>query len=261
MLSAIVLLWAGAASAAAFRVPILAPPVSPIAATLAAAGARYGIERSPLAVPNLGEGDYAQVRGGVMPLSAARFLEAPLPAPPGAPVAVKIAYEDPGGMLEHEAAMSRRLADAGGADLFVRSAYDRRLGVLVMENLGNRKPLDEWAEDERRLNARAVARVEEQLNRALDVLDRAGIVHSDLRPANVLVDPEGRMKIVDLGLAAERGSYAPHHAAERHRGGNPGYVSANQRRDGPAASGDDRHAVSVIVRRLRRLLRRPRRAF
>jgi serine/threonine protein kinase len=252
MLSALVMLWAGLASAQNFRIPAVAAPVSPIAATLAAAGARYGIERSPLAVPNLGEGDYGQVRGGVMPLSAERFLGARLPAPPGAAVAVKIAYDDPGGMLAHEAAMSRRLEDAGGGKVFVRSAYDPQLGVLVMEDLSRYKPLDEWAESARSLDARVVARVEAQLQEALAVLDEAGLVHSDLRPANVLVAPGGRVKIVDLGLAAERGSYAPHLLAARHRGGNQDYVSANQRRDGPAVTGDDRRAVAVIMRRLRR---------
>jgi serine/threonine protein kinase len=136
--------------------------------------------------------------------------------------------------------------------LFVRSVYDHGLGVLVMEDLSRYKPLDEWAESAPSLDARVVARVEAQLRAALGVLDVAGLVHSDLRPANVLVAPGRRVKIVDLGLAAERGSYAPHHLAERHRGGHRDYVSANQRRDGPAASGDDRRAVDVMMRRLRR---------
>ncbi len=48
-------------------------------------------------------------------------------------------------------------------------------------------------------------RVAGQVLRALRVLDRCGIVHGDVKPANVIVEPDRRgVVLVDLGLASVR---------------------------------------------------------
>ncbi|MBI3725682.1 serine/threonine protein kinase [bacterium] len=53
------------------------------------------------------------------------------------------------------------------------------------------------------LAASEVARIGAQLADALDYAHSLGVVHRDVKPANVLLEPDGRAKLSDFGLAKE----------------------------------------------------------
>ncbi len=57
----------------------------------------------------------------------------------------------------------------------------------------------------RMADALAIAR---QVAGALDVAHERGIVHRDLKPDNIMLTPEGTAKVLDFGLATERGGTA-----------------------------------------------------
>jgi serine/threonine protein kinase len=69
---------------------------------------------------------------------------------------------------------------------------------FVMEFIGGRT-LRELARQ--RLSLDKVARLGEQVAKALAVAHAAGIVHRDIKPDNIMVRDDGYVKVVDFGLA------------------------------------------------------------
>jgi len=75
---------------------------------------------------------------------------------------------------------------------------------LVMEHISSRS-LQEILENEGPLSPAAVATIGLDLLAALDAAHDAGIVHRDVKPSNVLVDPHGHACLTDFGIATTTG--------------------------------------------------------
>jgi eukaryotic-like serine/threonine-protein kinase len=121
--------------------------------------------------------------------------EVELPAgPPGA-----------GGGALHERALrearaAARLNHPGAVILHDVVEAGGRL-FLVME-LVEAPTLGELVEGSGPLAPAAAARIGLELLEALDAAHRAGIVHHDVKPANVMVTADGRVKLADFGIAS-----------------------------------------------------------
>ena len=99
-----------------------------------------------------------------------------------------------------EARAAARLNHPGAVTLHDVVEADGRL-FLVME-LVEAPTLRELVEGSGPLPPAAAARVGLELLEALDAAHRAGIVHHDVKPANVMVTPDGRAKLADFGIAS-----------------------------------------------------------
>ena len=97
-----------------------------------------------------------------------------------------------------------------------------------------------------RLDASVLRDVFTQLLLGLDALHSSGIRHLDLKPSNAIVSPEGRVQLLDFGVAAVGGG-----AAEKGRGrrvvGTPAYLAPEQARGGTGEPASDLYAVGVML--------------
>jgi len=75
-----------------------------------------------------------------------------------------------------------------------------RTAYLVME-LVNGEPLNSVIRRSGRLSLRHALDMLEQTGRALQVAHTAGLVHRDVKPGNILITPNGQVKLTDFGIA------------------------------------------------------------
>jgi len=104
---------------------------------------------------------------------------------------------------------------------------------LVMERLSGRSLADEIAEGP--LRPERVRRVAGDVLAALESAHAGGVVHGDLKPARVLLCPDGSAKVSDFGLAGDRPD------------GRSGYLAPERREGGPTTAASDLYSLGVIL--------------
>ena len=125
----------------------------------------------------------------------------------------------------------------------VDPATGRHTTYLVME-LVNGKPLSELITGPMAPDERCSAHRRRSAD-GLAVAHAAGIVHRDVKPANFLVTPDGKVKVTDFGIARARGA-----ASVTDTGmilGTPHYVAPEVAEGHEATPSSDLYSLGVVL--------------
>jgi serine/threonine protein kinase len=125
--------------------------------------------------------------------------------------------------------------------------YEGETAYLVLEyvagsNLANR------LEQPPRLDRAACARVLREAGSALDYAHKRGVVHRDVKPANLLLTDDGRVKVADFGIAKLSGSTTM--TAAGMLMGTVEYMSPEQIRGETVDGRSDQYSLAVVAYQL-----------
>ena len=150
-----------------------------------------------------------------------------------------------------------RLDHANIARLIDAGASPDGYPYLVMDFVEG-EPLDQWC-DARNTSLRERLRLFLTVCEAVEYAHRHLVIHLDLKPANILVTPEGVPKLLDFGIAqltAATGAGSPAGVSPdprrpgAERALTPGYASPEQVRNQAATTASDVYSLGVLLYRL-----------
>ncbi|MDQ4007355.1 MAG: serine/threonine protein kinase, partial [Actinomycetota bacterium] len=151
--------------------------------------------------------------------------------------------------LEAEARNTAALHHPGIAQVFdygevPPSDTERATAYLVMELVAG-EPLSALLARGGALPPDRAADIVAQAATAIEVAHQQGIVHRDVKPANLIVTPTGTVKVTDFGIA--RAADAVPLTQSGQVIGTPHYLAPEQARGLPATAAADVYALGVVL--------------
>jgi serine/threonine-protein kinase len=146
--------------------------------------------------------------------------------------------------LKSEIRLARRIShrnvvrthDLGEADgmYFITMEYVTGTSLRALLDRGDPLPVP------------AVVAIAKQLCRALEVAHEQGVIHRDIKPQNMMVEPDGTLKVMDFGVARlrERSSQLTSTGMVV---GTPAYMAPEQLMDDPVDARVDIYAAGVVM--------------
>jgi serine/threonine-protein kinase len=146
--------------------------------------------------------------------------------------------------FEREARTAARVSDHGNVVTIYDVGEHDGNAFIVMEYLAGGTVAEQLRGDHPVPRSQALGWLEDAAA-ALDAAHAAGIVHRDVKPANLLLDERGRLAVADFGiarLATDIGLTSTGQVL-----GTAAYLSPEQALGRPATSASDRYALAVVA--------------
>lgn len=140
--------------------------------------------------------------------------------------------------FEYESQILARLKHPGIAHVYEAGWYingDQRVPYFAMEFIRGARPIVKFAQREKLSTSERIAQFIEVCE-AVHHGHQRGIIHRDLKPSNLLVDAEGKVKVIDFGVARSVDANRIPPALQTSMGEMPGtlsYMSPEQRSTDP----------------------------
>ncbi|AKS41784.1 serine/threonine-protein kinase [Wenzhouxiangella marina] len=146
--------------------------------------------------------------------------------------------------LQREARRAQQLAHPNIVTVF---DFDRADGVIFMTMEFMRGQGLERRLEEGPIPIPELRRITRELCQGLAYAHERGIVHSDLKPENVFLLEDGRVKILDFGIARAWQSERRDFVEEAVAGCTPAYASPEVLQRKPPSPADDVYALGCVV--------------
>src|SRR5262245_16042800 len=162
----------------------------------------------------------------------------------GQPVALKLLHATgPAGraLLLNEVRLARRVTHPSVCRVF--DIGEEREQIFLSMELVEGEDLSALLHHTGRLPSETVADIGRQLCDALAAAHAQGILHCDLKPANILIDAKGGLHITDFSIAVNRDGGGPKTGV-----GTPGYMAPEQLTSGaPVSERTDIYALGLVL--------------
>ncbi|MDO6385735.1 bifunctional protein-serine/threonine kinase/phosphatase [Uliginosibacterium sp. 31-12] len=150
--------------------------------------------------------------------------------------------------LAHEEWIARRVTDAAFPQVI---PWPSRSHLYYLMSWHEGESLKQRLTRGHRFNAAEVAETGERLLKGLATLHRLAIVHRDIKPDNLHLGADGRLRILDLGVAAADGQHEGERFGEINNPGTPSYMAPELFQQGAerprANESSDLYAVGVTL--------------
>lgn len=147
--------------------------------------------------------------------------------------------------LLEEAAMLARFSHPSIVAVYDAGTVSADTGFIVLEWVDGRS-LGDWLVAGEALTLARILEIGEAVAAGLAVARKAGVVHQDLKPGNVLISVDGRIKITDFGVARLAGAV---HRRSDQVYGTPGYLAPEAFCLEPQTHASDIYSLGAILYR------------
>ncbi len=119
--------------------------------------------------------------------------------------------------------------------------------LAVVMQLVNGKSLRQLLDEQRRLSPDLTIHIGSCMAAALDAAHRAGLVHRDVKPGNILITPDGRVLLTDFGIAKGLGATGDDLTSANVMMGTAKYLSPEQVRGKKLDGRADLYSLGLVL--------------
>ena len=159
-------------------------------------------------------------------------------------VAVKLVYlpgNDGGGAVAEAKALAR-LSHPNVVTIFDYGFADEHLYIVMELVLG--QTLKRWVKGR---SQREIVKAYQQAGEALAAAHAAALIHRDFKPDNAIMGVDGRVRVVDFGLACAAAEPGPDGQVFLRGAGTPGYMAPEQVAGGPITVAADQYGFCTAL--------------